>query len=89
MAGEDPKNRPANDKAGQRVYQGVNAFSTVADLSVSLVGGTLVGGFLGWLLDRWMHRDFVFTLILGFIGFAIGISIVIRKFVQTQNRPKQ
>lgn len=88
MAADEP-NRPDRQNAGQRISSGVQTISTVIDLSLSLVGGTLVGGFVGWLVDHALHREFVFTLILGFLGFGAGIAIVVKKFVQRQPPPSQ
>lgn len=77
----DDQNRSPRQTPGQRISGGVQTISTVFDLSLSLVGGTLAGGFMGWLLDRALHYQFVFTLILGFLGFGAGITIVVKKFM--------
>jgi F0F1-type ATP synthase assembly protein I len=76
--------RPKRETPGERISGGVQTISTVIDLSLSLVGGTLAGGFFGWLLDRALNYQFVFTLIFGFLGFGAGITIVIKKFRQHQ-----
>jgi F0F1-type ATP synthase assembly protein I len=47
-------------------------------LPLTLVGPMFVGGALGYLLDRWLHTKFALMIILGVIGFAIGLREVLR-----------
>jgi len=49
------------------------------ELPFLLAGGALVGGFLGYLLDHWLHTKVVFTLLLGGVGFAAGLKEVLRR----------
>lgn len=44
----------------------------------SLVVPVFLGGGIGYLLDRWLHTRFVFTLILGLVGFGIGLREVLK-----------
>ena len=43
-----------------------------------LVGCPLGGGIVGWLLDRWFGTRPWLTLVMLFLGFAVGIWNVIR-----------
>jgi len=49
------------------------------ELPFTIVGAALVGGALGYFVDRWFHTHWVFTLILGGLGFAGGVREVIRR----------
>jgi F0F1-type ATP synthase assembly protein I len=49
------------------------------ELPFTLVGATMLGGAVGFFLDRWLHIHWVFTLILGGLGFAGGVREVIRR----------
>jgi F0F1-type ATP synthase assembly protein I len=49
------------------------------ELPVVLVAFVLIGGGIGYALDHWLHHEFVFTLICGGLGFAGGITDVIRR----------
>ncbi|MGB7023990.1 MAG: AtpZ/AtpI family protein [Candidatus Acidiferrales bacterium] len=44
----------------------------------SLVVPVFVGGGLGYLLDHWLHTKFIFMLVLGFLGFGIGLREVLK-----------
>jgi F0F1-type ATP synthase assembly protein I len=58
-------------------------YSTQAALAMELpftiVGAVLLGGLLGYFLDHWLHTKFIFTMILGGLGFAAGVREVVRR----------
>ena len=54
-------------------------FAMAMELPFVLVGAILVGGFLGYLLDRWLHTKPYLMLILGFLGFFGGLRDVLRR----------
>lgn len=47
-------------------------------IPISLVVPIFVGGGAGYLLDRWLHTKFLFLIVLGIVGFGIGIREVLR-----------
>jgi F0F1-type ATP synthase assembly protein I len=49
------------------------------ELPFLIVGGALVGGFFGYLLDRYLHTKPYLMLVLGAAGFAVGIRDLIRR----------
>jgi F0F1-type ATP synthase assembly protein I len=49
------------------------------ELPFLLAGGALVGGFLGYLLDRYLHTKPYLMLVLGALGFAVGVRDLIRR----------
>lgn len=49
------------------------------ELPFVLVAAVVVGGFLGYLLDHWLHTKPVFLLILGGVGFFAGVRDVLRR----------
>lgn len=53
------------------------------ELPIVLVLSVLVGGAIGYFLDRWLHKDSLFTLVFGALGFAAGITEVIRRLAGT------
>lgn len=44
----------------------------------SLVVPIFVGGGIGYLLDRWLRTKFIFMIVLGIVGFGIGIREVLQ-----------
>jgi F0F1-type ATP synthase assembly protein I len=53
------------------------------DLPFTIVGAVLLGGVLGYFLDRWLHTKLIFTFLLGGLGFAAGIKEVLRRLSQS------
>ncbi|HSY59449.1 MAG TPA: AtpZ/AtpI family protein [Terriglobales bacterium] len=72
MASQSPQ--PPENRGG---------FSRQAALAMELpfliVGGALVGGFFGYLLDRYLHTKPYLMLVLGAAGFAVGVRDLIRR----------
>ena len=50
-----------------------------------MVSAIVVGGFFGYLLDRWLHTKPVFLLILGAVGFYAGVRDVLRRVSRNGN----
>lgn len=71
----DAQTRHAPPAASERPN---GAFGIAMRLAVELVTGVVVGGAIGWGLDRWLGtKPFLFLLFLA-IGMAAGIMNVFR-----------
>jgi ATP synthase protein I len=57
-------------------------------LSVELVAGLVVGGVIGWALDRWFGTNPLMLIIFFLLGAVAGIYSVIRSAMQ-MNRTAQ
>jgi ATP synthase protein I len=55
------------------------------ELPFTIVGAVLLGGALGYFVDRWLHTRLIFTLVLGALGFAGGLKEVLRRLAQSDN----
>lgn len=81
--------RPDNDKLKSSDLQKAKKYSSNAALAMELpftiVGGVLLGGVLGYFLDRWLHTKLIFTLVLGALGFAGGLKEVLRRLAQSDS----
>ncbi len=55
------------------------------ELPFTIVGGVLLGGALGYFVDRWLHTRLIFTMILGALGFAGGLKEVLRRLAQSDS----
>lgn len=51
-------------------------FAMAMEIPFSLVVPVLAGGGIGYLLDRWLHTGFVLMMVLGIVGFGIGLRAV-------------
>lgn len=54
-------------------------FAVAMELPFILVSAILVGGLIGYFLDRWLHTKPVLMLILGGLGFFAGLRDILRR----------
>jgi F0F1-type ATP synthase assembly protein I len=77
----DPK--PDNTESPSPAAQKAKSFSTQMALAMELpfvlVGTILVGGLIGFFLDRWLHTKPILALVLGGLGFFAGVREVLRR----------
>jgi F0F1-type ATP synthase assembly protein I len=66
-----------------------NQFALAMELPFVLVAAVIVGGLVGYFLDRWLHTKMVFTLLLGGVGFFAGIRDILRRFPGSKNGSKR
>jgi ATP synthase protein I len=65
-----------------------NQAAIALELPFVLVSAMVVGGLLGYFLDRWLHTKPIFLLIMGGIGFFAGVRDVLRRVGGTGNGTK-
>ena len=51
----------------------MKAIGVAWTLPFELIVPVIIGGGIGYGLDRWLHTAPLFLLILGFIGFGVGL----------------
>lgn len=56
----------------------MKAIGVAWTLPFELIAPTIVGGGIGYLLDRWLHTAPLFLLIIGFVGFGVGLWNMIK-----------
>jgi ATP synthase protein I len=66
-----------DQKSGNRPGQMARQFALATELPFVLVGGVVGGGFLGFLLDRWLKTKPWGMFVLGAIGFYVGVRQVL------------
>jgi F0F1-type ATP synthase assembly protein I len=47
-------------------------------LPFTLIVPPVVAGGVGYLLDRWLHKLPLFTIVLGLLGFGIGLRDILK-----------
>ena len=81
---ETPNNEPKSPEVAKvKKYSSQTALAM--ELPFTIVGAVLLGGLLGYFLDHWLHTKWIFTLILGALGFAGGLKEVLRRLAQSDN----
>ncbi|MDP9147034.1 MAG: AtpZ/AtpI family protein [Acidobacteriota bacterium] len=56
-----------------------NQFAMAMELPFILVGAVLLGGLLGYFLDRWLHTKPALMLVFGALGFFGGVRDILRR----------
>ncbi|HEX3543019.1 MAG TPA: AtpZ/AtpI family protein [Candidatus Acidoferrum sp.] len=56
-----------------------NQFAMAMELPFVLVGAVLLGGVLGYFLDRWLNTKPWLMLVFGGLGFFGGVRDIIRR----------
>ncbi len=70
----DAQKRDVKDEEENRQ----SAFGQAFRLSSEMVAGVLVGGFIGWTLDKWLGTGPWLLLVFFVLGVAAGILNVVR-----------
>jgi len=73
MAGDRSPQHPRDeDRPATGASQGWTALSY-------LISGIVVWGFIGWLVDRWLHTGGIATAIGAVLGAVGGVYLVVRR----------
>lgn len=73
-----------NDSAKGR-GDALRQYALASELPFLLVGATILGGFSGYLLDAWLHTKPWLMILLGALGFAVGVRELLRRLGQNDD----
>jgi ATP synthase protein I len=76
---DKPEIAKSPSPAVQKAKDASNQAALAMELPFVLVAAVLVGGLLGYFLDRWLHTEPIFLLIVGGLGFFAGVRDVLRR----------
>ena len=62
----------------------VNQLAMAMELPFILIGGIVIGGGLGWILDRHFHSSPGLTLLFGALGFVGGIWDILKRLARAE-----
>jgi ATP synthase protein I len=70
--------RSSDQRTGPRPAADTSGFARGFRLSTELVAGVLVGGAIGWLIDRWLGISPWGLIVFLLLGFAAGVLNLMR-----------
>jgi ATP synthase protein I len=73
---------PSSQPPKKRPDSSSSQYATALELPLVMVSAIVVGGFFGYLIDRWLHTKPIVMLILGCLGFYVGVRDVLRRVSQ-------
>jgi F0F1-type ATP synthase assembly protein I len=88
LATEDPNRQVSRPPRKDSAYNMAGTF-TVLDSVARVIAAPAVGGLIGYFVDRWLHTDPIFTLTLGALGLAAGITDLIRRLLKQEKREEK
>ena len=66
---------PSSEKnTGNAIKQVAMAF----ELPIMIVGPVILGGAIGFFLDKWLHTKPLLMIVLGILGIVIGLRDVLK-----------
>lgn len=74
-----PANELPNSPSPGKTNNFSNQFAMAMELPFVLVGAILLGGVLGYFLDRWLHTKPFLMLLFGALGFFGGVRDILRR----------
>ena len=74
------KRRPAQTATQQ--------FAIAMELPFVMVSAIVIGGLIGYFLDRWLHTKPILMLLFGALGFYAGVRDVLRRLPGNDDGPK-
>jgi ATP synthase protein I len=78
----------AQESPSKRAARFARELALAMELPFVLVGAVLTGGFMGYLLDRWLGTAPLFIVVLGFLGTYAGIREVVRRLPRGDEKHK-
>jgi ATP synthase protein I len=82
----DPKSTPPGTRLVSRFRYSAQMASAM-EVPFTIVAATVLGGFLGYLLDKWLHTGPWLMAGFGAIGFVAGTREVIRRLAPRGSGP--
>jgi ATP synthase protein I len=76
---EKPKDSPPQTRAEKDAADITRQSALAMELPFTLVGAVVVGGLIGYLLDKWLHTPPWLMVVFGGFGFFAGVREVIRR----------
>jgi F0F1-type ATP synthase assembly protein I len=82
--GDSQQLTPAEEGTRELARKSTLAF----EVPFTFVGTVLLGGVIGYYLDKWLHSGPWLMVVFGCFGFVAGIVEVARRFGPSSSKPK-
>jgi len=77
-----PNAAPNKDQGGT-----VKQIALAFELPFILVGPVVIGGVLGFFLDRWLHTKPLLLIVLGILGVIVGVRDAVKSAALHDKKP--
>jgi len=77
-----PNDAPSKDQGGT-----VKQLALAFELPFILVGPVVMGGVLGFFLDRWLHTKPLLLIVLGILGVIVGVRDAVKSAALHDKKP--
>ncbi|MGA3295117.1 MAG: AtpZ/AtpI family protein [Candidatus Acidiferrales bacterium] len=77
---------PEDLEPRKRPLTSLRQLSLAMELPFVMVAGIVIGGGIGYFLDRWLHISPALTLTGGALGFAWGMWDILRRLSRERNQ---
>jgi F0F1-type ATP synthase assembly protein I len=77
MASEPPD-------SSKRPKTAITQLALAMELPFIMIGGVVIGGGFGYLLDQRLHTSPMLALTFGFLGFGAGIWDIVRRLSRSE-----
>ncbi len=79
---------PQNQEPSKRPAALAGQLALAMELPFVLILSVLMGGGIGYLLDRWLHSEPAMMLIGGLIGAGLGVWDIIRRLSRADKKAR-
>ena len=77
---DDPNNAPKVSESDKVNGDMAKQSALAMELPITIVGAILLAGFVGYLLDRWLHTSPWLLIVGGALGFAASLLDIARRY---------
>jgi ATP synthase protein I len=74
-----PEDSQSQPQGLEQAKKATNQAAMAMELPFVLVAAVVVGGAIGFFLDRWLHTKPLLLLVFGGIGFFAGVRDILRR----------
>ncbi|MGB9334556.1 MAG: AtpZ/AtpI family protein [Candidatus Acidiferrales bacterium] len=78
--------KPPDNDADKKAEGFARQFAMATELPLLFVGAIVIGGLLGFFLDRWLHTKPWLMIVGGGLGFAAGLRDMLKRLASNDDK---